>query len=104
MSSTTARGYGAKHQRLRRKWKPKVERGEVACWRCGKLIIPGQPWDLGHDDRDRTVTNGPEHATCNRATASHRPPRARPSTDRHPGLVDPPSDGVGDAPLSRKNL
>lgn len=83
---TTARGYGTKHQRRRRQLAAKVERGEVTCWRCGRLIAPGEPWDLGHDDRDRTVTRGPEHRACNRATASHKPSRER-AEERHPGLL-----------------
>jgi hypothetical protein len=67
------RGYGAEHDRLRAKWKPKVERCEVKCARCTQLILPGQTWDLGHTD-DRTAWTGPEHATCNRSAggkASH---------------------------------
>ena len=70
--ATTARGYGTPHQRLRKVWAPKVERGEVACWRCGRTIHPGQPWDLGHDDHDRSITRGPEHRRENRATAGRR--------------------------------
>lgn len=101
---TTARGYGIKHQRLREKWKLKVDRGGVTCWRCGELITAGEPWDLGHDDRDRAVTRGPEHAACNRATASHQPARERP-TGSHPGLIDDPRDaGVGEAPPARRNF
>jgi hypothetical protein len=63
--STTERGYGSVHQKLRGRWAPKVAAGGVACWRCGKLIAPGAAWDLGHAD-DRSVYRGPEHASCNR--------------------------------------
>lgn len=70
--STTARGYGGPHQRLRRVWKPLVESGRVSCWRCGQLIGARAPWDLGHDDNDRTRYRGPEHRKCNRATAGRR--------------------------------
>lgn len=64
------RGYDAQHDRLRRQWKPKVERVTVHCHAkvCvmpARLILPGQPWDLGHTD-DRSGWTGPEHATCNR--------------------------------------
>lgn len=76
--NTTERGYGNAHQALRRRWAPKVKRGEVDCARCGKLIQPGTPWDLGHDDEDRTIWTGPEHAKCNRATAAHA------AAKRHP--------------------
>ena len=65
-----ARGYGPEHDRLRRRWKPKVDRGEVDCHAkvCVmpiRLILPGERWDLGHTD-DRTAWTGPEHARCNR--------------------------------------
>lgn len=61
--------YGAAHQKQRREWKTKVDRGNVACYRCGEPITPGTPWDLGHDDDDPTITRGPEHRKCNRGTA-----------------------------------
>lgn len=75
-----ARGYGRDHDRLRRALAPLVDTGRATCWRCGLPIAPGEPWDLGHDDHDRTITRGPEHAyTCNRSAAgraSHGlPPR-----------------------------
>jgi predicted kinase len=80
--TTLQRGYGADHRRERAKWAPLVEAGQVRCWRpeCGQPIRPGQPWDLGHDDHDRSVYRGPEHAACNRATrrASRQRPAPRP--------------------------
>lgn len=76
-TNTTERGYGAEHQRLRRQWKPRVERGEVNCARCGRWIAPGTPWDLGHSDLDRSIYTGPEHQRCNRATTTHRAQRKR---------------------------
>jgi hypothetical protein len=71
-STTVARGYGGTHQRTRASWEPIVATGRVTCPRCGELIRPGSPWDLGHSD-DRTRYSGPEHAACNRgATARFR--------------------------------
>lgn len=69
------RGYGARHQQLRKQWKPHVEAGEVACARCGRIIAPGTPWDLGHVDGDKSRYSGPEHARCNRATKAHEKAR-----------------------------
>jgi hypothetical protein len=66
--STTARGYGTEHKRIRAKWKPIVDAGQANCWRCGQWLDPSKPWDLGHDDHDRTIYRGPECRPCNRAT------------------------------------
>jgi hypothetical protein len=66
--NSSARGYGHEHRKRRKLWEPRVERGEVCCWRCGKWIAPGEDWDLGHDDYDRSVWRGPECYLCNRAT------------------------------------
>ena len=70
--TTTARGYGTEHQRERQRVRPEVDAGRAVCWRCGKPIAPGTPWDLGHRDDDRSVYAGPEHAACNRATSGRR--------------------------------
>jgi hypothetical protein len=66
--SRQQRGYDREHDAERARWAPLVEAGGVDCARCGLLIGPGEPWDLGHTD-DRTAWTGPEHARCNRAAA-----------------------------------
>lgn len=72
------RGYGRAHRKLRQAWAAQVAAGLVDCARCGERINPNEPWDLGHDDHDRTAYSGPEHRRCNRATSSRiRPRRSR---------------------------
>lgn len=68
--SSTERGYGTEHQRLRREWKRRVEAGGVDCARCHRPIQPGTLWDLGHHDFDRTRYTGPEHRHCNRSAGA----------------------------------
>lgn len=75
--STTARGYGAPHQRLRERWARQVDRGEVQCARCGRQIKPGTPWQLDHADYDRTQYLGPSHAWCNLQAAMLKGRRKR---------------------------
>lgn len=87
--TTKERGYGHDHVKRRAEWAPKVDRGEVDCTRCGKPIAPKGArcpkcgkrscrWDLGHDDFDRSLYNGPEHSCCNRATSGRRKRRRWP--------------------------
>ena len=75
--TTAERGYGTFHKNLRRAYALKVDAGLVDCARCGKRIEPGAPWDLGHDDHDRSRYTGPEHRACNRATNGRRPKTSR---------------------------
>jgi hypothetical protein len=63
------RGYGKEFLAQRRVWVGMVATGEVNCWRCLKPILPGAPFDLGHDDKDRSIIRGPEHPACNRSAA-----------------------------------
>ena len=65
---TVARGYGHSHRQERNKWaKTMAAQGGTPCARCGGWIDPLEPWDLGHDDVDRSIYSGPEHQRCNRA-------------------------------------
>jgi len=75
-AKTDSRGYGRGHQNLRRELAKLVDVGLVACARCGQLIQAGEPWDLSHDDTDRSLYTGPEHRRCNRATAGRQTKRA----------------------------
>ena len=73
--------YGERHQLLRKQLAGRVATGKVPCARCGRLILPGMPWDLGHrDGGEAWEYDGPEHRACNRATA--RPLMATPRTSR----------------------
>lgn len=65
VASTAQRGYGYRHQQLRRWWAPRVRTGLVRCWRCGVAISPDEQWHLGHVDGDRVLYRGPEHVVCN---------------------------------------
>lgn len=74
---TVRNGYGKAHKRLRAQYAARMRAGErFRCWRCGLLINPVGPWDLGHDDADRSLYRGPEHVACNRADTRRRAKRA----------------------------
>jgi hypothetical protein len=74
---TVARGYGVGHRADRRRWEPRVKTGTVPCRRCHEPIRPDEPWDLGHDDLDRSLPRWPEHRRCNRATRAHAKARRK---------------------------
>jgi hypothetical protein len=100
--SSADRGYGGAHEAARKRLLPLVLAGGVRCARCGEPIVPGEPWDLGHNDYDRSQYSGPEHARCNRATASRRrwkPPPVEPEPERQ-GL--PASDERWQVPWLRE--
>ena len=65
--------YGTVHKKARARWENIIAGGRVKCARCGKLIDPEEPWDLGHDDFHPSRYAGPEHRRCNRATARQQP-------------------------------
>jgi hypothetical protein len=79
--ATTARGYGADHQRLRAEWDAYVQAGDAYCHAAiclqeTRWIEPGTPWDLGHTP-DRQAYTGPEHPKCNRTEGARRGNRNR---------------------------
>jgi hypothetical protein len=47
-----------------------VSRGDAYCWRCTGWIEPDGTWHLGHDDHNRAIIRGPEHASCNLTAAA----------------------------------
>ena len=65
------------HRGGRARWRPVVATGSVRCARgaacrraelvgdvlVGGLILPGEPWHLGHPDSESV--GGPEHRACN---------------------------------------
>ena len=76
LASTTARGYGAEHQRLRAQYEPTVKAGHAACARCGEPIGPDALWELDHSD-DRDAYIGPSHRACNRRDGQAKATAAR---------------------------
>lgn len=67
--TSTARGYGYRHQRLRGRLQARMDAGETfECWRCRRPIDPAN-WTLGHCDNDRTKYHGPECPPCDYATS-----------------------------------
>lgn len=65
------RGYDASYLRERAQWVARQASGEVlTCWRCGTTIVGA--FHLGHDDDDRSVVRGPEHASCNLIAAGRK--------------------------------
>jgi len=69
--SREARGYGARHRRMRQIVAIEVAHGVVSCARCGKLIRPDDLFDLDHSD-DRSGYLGASHRKCNRSVAGKK--------------------------------
>ena len=69
--------YGRQHRRVREVWAKRVALGNVACVRCGDLIHPSEPWDLGHVDGTAREYAGAEHRYCNRAAGARLARRRR---------------------------
>jgi len=67
------RRYDRAHQKVRKRWIPKVRAGKVLCARCGDPIAPNELSDLDHDDADPGNRRylGPSHRRCNRAVVTH---------------------------------
>ncbi|MDO4240763.1 hypothetical protein [Micrococcus sp.] len=75
-ATTTSRGYGASHQRMRAKYLPLVAAGRAVCARCGERIEPQDLWELDHSD-DRSTYIGPSHQACNRRAGQAKSTAAR---------------------------
>ncbi len=67
-----------------------VDAGQGRCWRCGLPINPGTAWHTGHDDTDRSVIRGAEHASCNLSAAASKGARAVNAARNPPAYVPPP--------------
>lgn len=82
--TTTERGYGAEHQRLRKHYVGLLLAGEVLeCWRCFEAITDPDDMHVGHDDHDRSITRGPEHRLCNLRAGADKA-NGRLVEERHP--------------------
>lgn len=77
-ASTTERGYGAAHQKVRKVWRQRIDAGECPpCGYCGRPILPGQFWDLGHPNDDRSQIPVPWHRSENRRFGGSQTQRRR---------------------------
>ena len=83
--SKMKRRYGRAHRLVRKKYASIVARGNAVCARCGKPILPGDLWDLDHDDDDPLQRRylGPSHRACNRASITHLKAKLEAPIERH---------------------
>lgn len=75
-----ARGYDQAYDRTRAALTPIVQAGRATCWRCATPIAPDADWHLGHDDHNRSIIRGPEHARCNLSAAGRASHGFEPTT------------------------
>ena len=70
---------------VRAKYAPIVAAGEAVCAHCDQPILPGELWDLDHDDSDPLQRRylGPSHRSCNRAVVTHLKAALVPEVQRH---------------------
>ena len=62
------RGYGWPHEQDRRRWARRVASGMVLCRSVNPILIVNgvpEPWDLGHNDTNRSLPAMAEHQRCN---------------------------------------
>ena len=89
---------GRRAQKIRAQFRPLIEACEVVCHFCGRMILPGQRWDVDHLEAH---ANGgaewdlanlrPAHASCNRREGQKLAMRNRP---RRPKRRRPPRPRV----------
>jgi hypothetical protein len=80
--STTTRGYGWQHQKLRAHLIA-TYRPTDPCWRCGFPLGPfPELLDLGHVDGDKTRYHGLEHSRCSRSAGGREGHRRRRAMDQ----------------------
>lgn len=77
--STSDRGYGADHQRIRRALLAEAY-GQL-CHHCGWPMLKGQALDLDHT-ADRSGYRGFAHASCNRSDGAKRGNKRRKTPKR----------------------
>ena len=86
MRSTTQRGYGSRHQEIRKRLLP-LAIGRP-CSRCGNPMLDPKDIDLDHSDDRKGYRDGLfSHSSCNRSAAGFKSngtapqnPRPRPAT------------------------
>lgn len=97
--NNASRGYNRTHWKLRARWKPLVDSGQVKCHadlcleeRDGgnRWIPPGAPWHMGHT-ADRSGWTGPEHQRCGASDGARRGNQDRP---RHLAIALPGRDVI----------
>jgi hypothetical protein len=75
----------SEYREERASWRTRIEAGDpvlcvaISCRKESRVIRPGDPWDLGHDDHG--MVRGPEHRACNRSAGARAGNAARAGND-----------------------